>query len=128
MVVAAPTKGRSRAVARARDTTVDKAAPSKRALIPMPPCPGAVCPACWNERHGRQAGGAHDRGWHGLRCLLPLQGKRRRTVAEAGLEEVFSASAGAGEGVGKDRGVRAADDEDDLLAGDGDLDELEWGA
>jgi len=42
--------------------------------------------------------GRHDRGLTGLRCLLPLAGKRRRTAAEAGLGDIFPAAGSADEG------------------------------
>ena len=77
---AAPAKGRSRVVARAKGTTLDKASSSKRALISMPRCPADGCPVCRNKRQGREPGGARGCGRTGLRCLLPLRGKGRRSV------------------------------------------------
>lgn len=132
--VAAATAEREkgRASAKFKGATIGQATPVKRALPPMQTCPGGVCPACWNERHGRQAGGAHDRGRNGLRCLSPSQDKRRRTVAEASLEDVFPATEGADEDVDADRVGRAAENGDELpaaeLAGDGDWREISWTA
>lgn len=117
--VTAPAKGRSRAITRATSTTTAKVTPVRRSLNPMPPCPGDVCRACWNERHGRQPGGAHDRGWTGLRCVFPLQGKRRRLAdLEAGLADALVAADVAGDAV--DSEYEAAE-----LVGYGDLGELE---
>jgi hypothetical protein len=108
--VAAPKakgKGKGRPAAKGKG----QAPVAKRALPPLPVCPADVCPACWNQHHGRQAMGRHDRGQTGLRCLLPLEGKRRRTAAEAGLEDVFPAPDGA----------------DDLPAAEGAGDGADWG-